>query len=52
MTRREVMSDKTKNRVGKLTYQVSGSFRITQSTDQGSYYSGRSISSATIVATL
>ena len=38
MARREVMSDKTKNRVGKLTYQVSGPFRITRSTSHGSYY--------------
>ena len=38
MARREVMSDKTKNRVGKLTYQVSGPFRVTRSTGHGSYY--------------
>ena len=38
MARREVMSDKAKNRVGKLTYQFSGTFRITRSTGHGSYY--------------
>ena len=38
MTRREVMSDKAKNKVGKLTYQVSGPFVITKATGHGSYY--------------
>ena len=36
IARREVISDKMMNRVGKLTYQVSGRFRITRSTGHGS----------------
>ena len=38
MARREVMNDKAKNKVGKLTYQVSGPFVITKATGHGSYY--------------
>ena len=38
MTRREVMSNKHKNRVGKLTYSVSGPFLITRPTGHGSYF--------------
>ena len=38
MARREVMSERSKNKVGKLTYQVSGPFLITRATGHGSYY--------------
>ena len=38
MDQREVMSEKSKNKVGKLTYQVSGPFVITRATGHGSYY--------------
>ena len=38
MARQEFMSDKTRNKVGKLTYQVSGPFVITKATGHGSYY--------------
>ena len=38
MTKWEVLSDKSKNKVGKLTYLVSRSFIITRSTGHGSYF--------------
>ena len=38
MARREFMSEKAKDRVEELTYQISGYFTITRSTDYGSYF--------------
>jgi len=41
MARREVFSNKAKHRVGKLQYQVSGSFVISRATGHGSYFARR-----------
>ena len=38
MARREFMSEKAKDRVEELTYQISEYFTITRSTDYGSYF--------------